>query len=214
MDIEYSFSRPIKKSVSQLFIKRTFDICFSLFVLIFFAPVFVVIALVVKISDSGPAFFTQKRVGLNGCTFKCFKFRTMIVDADRQMNRIRYLNEVSGPVFKIKNDPRITRAGKFLRKSGLDELPQFFNVLKGEMSVVGPRPPVPTEVAQYNDRQMKRLSIKPGITCTWQVCKKRNEIPFARWIEMDLDYIENGNLWTDIKIIVKTVRSVFSMSGY
>lgn len=213
MDFEYALSTSLKQSVVKLLIKRTFDFLFSLFALIFFSPVFALIALAIKITEGSPVLFIQERVGLNGQTFMCLKFRTMIVDADKKLDELKCLNEASGPVFKIKNDPRITGVGNFLRKSGLDELPQFINVLKGEMSVVGPRPLLPREVACLNAHQMKRFSVKPGITCTWQVARNRNEIPFEHWVEMDLDYIRNGNLGTDIKLIAQTIKSIFTMSG-
>jgi exopolysaccharide biosynthesis polyprenyl glycosylphosphotransferase len=201
-----------RRKLYKSIIKRVFDVFFSLFALLFFCPLFLVIALLIKLSDGGPVFYVQERVGLKGRSFKCIKFRTMVVGAERQLDSLKHLNEASGPVFKIKNDPRIIKFGKFLRKTSLDELPQFVNVLKGDMSVVGPRPPLPEEVKKYHLPYYKRLNVKPGITCTWQV-SGRHKIPFERWMEMDLEYIAQENLGLDLKLIIKTIIVMFKMSG-
>lgn len=193
-------------------VKYGFDFIFSLVVTIILSPVFLLIAIAIKLDDNGPVFFVQERVGLNGRRFKCLKFRTMVADAETLKLQLLSQNEQEGPVFKIKNDPRITRMGNFLRKTSLDELPQFFNVLTGEMSVVGPRPPIPSEVEQYKRWQNRRLSMKPGITCIWQV-SGRNNIPFEQWMKMDLQYIDNWSIKLDIILILKTVKTMLTGSG-
>jgi lipopolysaccharide/colanic/teichoic acid biosynthesis glycosyltransferase len=164
------------------------------------------------VEDGGPVFFHQKRIGLNGRQFHCYKFRTMVVNAESLQKELLDKNEQEGPVFKIKNDPRITKIGRFLRKTSLDELPQFMNVLKGEMSVVGPRPPIPEEVKKYKRWQQRRLSMKPGITCIWQV-SGRNSIPFDQWMKMDMQYIDTWSLKLDIIIILKTIKVVLMGDG-
>ena len=194
-------------------VKAIFDFIFSLLVIILASPVFVLISLLIKLTDNGPVFFKQKRVGLRGRKFYAFKFRTMVVNAEELKAELMEDNEMDGPVFKMKNDPRITRIGRFLRKTSLDELPQFFNVLMGDMSVVGPRPPVPQEVKEYERWQLRRLSMKPGITCTWQV-SGRNDIPFEEWMKMDLDYIDNWSLKLDFVIFLKTIRTMVVADGH
>ena len=186
-------------------IKRCVDIIFSLFALLIFALPMAVIALIIYINDGGNPIYTQERVGRRGVQFKIHKFRTMIIDADRHKAELMSINEMDGPAFKIKNDPRITRVGGFLRRTSLDELPQFYDVLIGNMCIIGPRPPTPDEVAKYTEYQKIRLLCTPGITCTWQVSPKRNDIPFDRWVEMDVDYVINRSLILDIKIMFKTV---------
>jgi exopolysaccharide biosynthesis polyprenyl glycosylphosphotransferase len=176
------------------------------------SPVMLLIAVLIKLEDGGPVLFRQVRVGRHGRLFKCFKFRTMVINAEELKEKLMALNEQDGPVFKIKNDPRITKIGRFLRKTSLDELPQFFNVLIGDMSIVGPRPPVPSEVKQYERNLIRRLSINPGITCIWQV-SGRNNVPFDRWMEMDMEYIDNWSLALDMKIILKTIKIVFKSDG-
>jgi exopolysaccharide biosynthesis polyprenyl glycosylphosphotransferase len=195
----------------QLFAKRTFDIFFSLFLLMLLAPLFIFIAVAIKLSSKGPVFFKQPRCGLNGRTFTLFKFRSMFVGAEMKRRELEKMNEMDGPVFKIKRDPRITPLGRILRHLSLDELPQLFNVLKGDMSFVGPRPPLAIEVEMYKLWQRRRLSLKPGLTCIWQV-SGRNKIGFEKWMEMDLEYIDKWSLWLDFKILVKTVFVV--MFGY
>jgi exopolysaccharide biosynthesis polyprenyl glycosylphosphotransferase len=176
------------------------------------SPVFVATAIAVKLDSPGPVFFRQTRVGKNGRPFKMLKFRSMHVDAEARLESLRGLNEVSGPVFKMKNDPRITRVGAFIRRTSLDELPQFLNVLSGEMSIVGPRPPVPSEVRQYQRWQRRRLSVKPGITCTWQVSGRSN-VSFDQWMKLDLEYIDTWSLWQDIQICFRTVPAVLLSRG-
>lgn len=191
--------------------KLFLDFTVSLFALIFLLPVIIFISILIK-RDGGPIFFLQKRTGLNGRQFLCYKFRTMVIDAESLQQSLMTQNEQQGPVFKIKNDPRVTKIGRFLRKTSLDELPQFINVLKGEMSVVGPRPPIPSEVKQYERWQNRRLSMKPGITCIWQV-SGRNNIPFNQWMKMDMQYIDTWSLKLDFIIILKTIRVIFTGNG-
>ena len=196
----------------QLAIKRAFDVVVSATALVVCAPLFVVIAVAVKLSSPGPVFFGQVRSGLNGRAFRLWKFRSMVVDAEERLDELRAKNEMGGPVFKLSDDPRVTRVGRFLRRTSLDELPQFWNVLLGDMSVVGPRPPLPDEVKQYARWQRRRLSVKPGITCIWQV-SGRNEIDFETWMKLDLDYIDRWSLWLDLKIFVKTIPAVLLGRG-
>lgn len=196
----------------QLGLKRLFDIGVSASALILGAPVFLTVAALVKLSSKGPVFFGQRRSGLNGREFTAWKFRSMVVDAEAKLGELLAQNEMSGPVFKMSKDPRVTPIGRFLRKTSLDELPQFWNVLVGEMSIVGPRPPIPAEVAKYNRQQRRRLSVKPGITCIWQV-SGRNQVDFGRWMEMDLEYIDNWSLWLDLKLFLQTVPAVVFTRG-
>jgi len=194
-------------------VKRVLDLVISTVVLIFLAPVLVVAAVAIKLASPGPVFFLQNRVGLNKRRFKICKFRTMVVDAEKEMAQLQHLNEVSGPVFKIKNDPRITPLGRFLRKTSIDELPQLFNVLKGDMSLVGPRPlPVRDYEGFSKDWQRRRFSVRPGITCLWQI-NGRSSIPFEKWMELDLEYIDGWSLWLDFQILVRTIPAVLRGSG-
>jgi len=193
-------------------IKDVFDFSFSLFVVVVLAPVFVALALAIKIDSRGPVFFKQKRLGLRGRKFYVYKFRTMVVNAEELKEKLMEQNEMDGPAFKMSHDPRITRVGRFLRKTSMDELPQFFNVLLGDMSVVGPRPPVIEEVRQYERWQLRRLSMKPGITCIWQV-SGRNNIPFEEWMKMDLQYIDNWSLKLDFVLFLKTIRTMIRGDG-
>ncbi|MFZ4740989.1 MAG: sugar transferase, partial [Bacteroidales bacterium] len=183
-----------------LSIKHVFEYLLSILAVLVFFPFFLIISMLIKIESKGPALYKQRRVGLHGRHFTMYKFRTMILHSDEQKRELESINEVDGPVFKIKNDPRITKIGGFLRKTSLDEFPQFFNVLKGEMSVVGPRPPIPEEVALYERAQLRRLSVKPGITCIWQV-SGRNKIGFEEWMKLDLQYIDNWSLKLDFILI-------------
>lgn len=196
----------------ELRIKDVFDILFSSFVVVVFSPVFVILAIAIKLDSKGPVFFKQRRVGLRGRKFFVYKFRTMVVNAEELKNKLIAQNEMDGPVFKMAKDPRITRVGRFLRKTSLDELPQFFNVLTGDMSIVGPRPPLPAEVKQYERWQLRRLAMKPGITCIWQV-SGRNDIPFDEWMKMDLQYIDNWSLKLDFVIFLKTIRTMLRGDG-
>ncbi len=195
----------------QLFIKRTIDILISATALAFFAPLMVIVSILIKLTSKGPIFFKQTRCGLNGRKFTLYKFRTMVPDAEERKDELWENNEMDGPVFKMKNDPRITPLGYFLRRTSIDELPQFLNVLKGDMSIVGPRPPLVSEVENYEVWQRRRLSLKPGITCIWQV-SGRNKISFDQWMKMDLEYIDNWSLWLDIKILFRTLFVV--LVGY
>lgn len=196
-----------------LFVKRSFDYIFSFFALLLFLPGFVIIGILIKLDSPGPVFFKQKRVGLRGRTFTIIKFRTMTANADDLKKDLKHADETDGPVFKIKNDPRITKVGKFLRQTSLDEFPQFFNVLKGDMSIVGPRPPVPEEVKEYLPGLRRRLSVLPGITCIWQV-SERNQSSFEEWMKMDLRYIDNWSLRLDFSLLLKTIKVVFKRTGY
>jgi exopolysaccharide biosynthesis polyprenyl glycosylphosphotransferase len=191
--------------------KSFIDYSISLTAMIVLFPVMALIAALIKM-DGGPVFFLQKRMGLNGRRFLCYKFRTMVVNAEQLKESLMSQNEQEGPVFKIKNDPRVTSIGRFLRKTSLDELPQLINVLKGDMSLVGPRPPIPSEVKQYKRWQTRRLSMKPGITCIWQV-SGRNNIPFEQWMKLDMQYIDNWSLKLDLVILLKTVKVVFIGDG-
>jgi len=198
--------------VFYLFFKRIFDIVFSLVALILLLPVFIVIAILIKIDSPGPIFFVQRRVGKGEKEFLFYKFRSMVHGADKMRDRLHHLNETQGPIFKIKRDPRTTKMGKFLRKSSMDELPQLLNVLKGEMSLVGPRPPLPEEVAKYTPHQLNRLTITPGITCLWQISGRSN-ISFYEWIELDIYYIQNRSFSLDLKILIRTIPVVLSCKG-
>jgi exopolysaccharide biosynthesis polyprenyl glycosylphosphotransferase len=192
--------------------KRIFDIAVSAGVLLLLSPVLGALCIAIKLDSPGPVFFKQKRVGLQGRTFDIWKFRSMYMDAEARLESLRTQNEMSGPVFKMKNDPRITKIGRFIRKTSLDEFPQFWNVMRGEMSIVGPRPPLPAEVRQYKRWQRRRLSVKPGITCIWQI-SGRNNIDFDRWMELDLEYIDQWSLWNDIQICLKTIPAVLGSRG-
>lgn len=194
--------------------KRLFDIFFATLILLFFLPIMFAIAIIIVIDDpsAGP-FYKQIRVGRHGKEFYMYKFRTMRANADKMIGELTKENEMDGPVFKMKEDPRITRAGKWLRKLSLDELMQFFNVLKGDMTLVGPRPPLPREVQYYTDYQRLRLLVTPGLTCTWQISKNRNDIPFDEWVEMDIEYIQTRTYRNDLKIMLKTPLVMLSATG-
>jgi exopolysaccharide biosynthesis polyprenyl glycosylphosphotransferase len=193
--------------------KRFLDFSASLVSIIILTPLFLVIALLIKLTSSGPVFFIQERVGLNKRRFRLFKFRTMVQGAEQRLAEVAHLNEVSGPVFKIKNDPRLTRAGKFLRKTSIDELPQLLNVLKGDMSLVGPRPlPLRDYEGFDQDWQRRRFSVRPGITCLWQI-NGRSSTPFEKWMELDMLYIDHWSLGLDLKILAKTLPAVLRGVG-
>lgn len=193
--------------------KRIIDFIISGLVITSLFPLLLVVSVLIKVATPGPVFFVQKRVGLNKRHFNVYKFRTMVVDAERRMSELERLNEVSGPVFKIKNDPRMTPIGKFLRKTSIDELPQLFNVLKGDMSLVGPRPLPLRDYEGFNkDYQRRRFSVKPGITCLWQV-RGRSSVPFEKWMELDLEYIDKWTLWLDCQILLRTIPAVLRGSG-
>ncbi len=196
----------------QMRVKRLFDIVASGFALAALAPLLLAVAALIKITSKGPVLFKQERVGQHGRPFFMLKFRSMVVNAEALKAKLAASNEQSGPVFKMKRDPRVTRIGRFIRKFSIDELPQLVNVLRGEMSVVGPRPPVPTEVARYEAWQRRRLSVRPGLTCVWQV-SGRSEISFERWMYLDMQYIDHWSLKEDFKLILKTVPVVLTGRG-
>ena len=200
------------KRVPYAFAKRAFDLSCALLLLLVFAPVIVALALIIKLTSKGPAFYRSTRVGLGGRHFHFLKLRSMYLDADDRLADLMTQNEKDGPIFKIKDDPRVTPIGRFIRKYSLDELPQFVHVLVGEMSMVGPRPPVPREVALYDAATMDRLCVKPGISCYWQVMGRSN-LSFEEWVELDLKYVREMSFWTDLVILVKTPAAVCRGSG-
>lgn len=194
--------------------KRTFDVIVTGLLLVLLILPMLLLALIIWIDDPhGSPFYKQTRIGRHGKPFLMYKFRTMYVDADKRKAELMAQNEMDGPVFKMKNDPRVTRVGRVLRKCSIDELPQLFNVFKGNMSLVGPRPPLPSETAEYTDYDKLRLLVTPGITCTWQIAPHRNDMPFSKWVEMDLTYIENRTTLLDIKIILKTPIAMLKATG-
>lgn len=199
-------------SATGLVLKRSLDISLSLIACLLLCPFLLVIALTIKLDSSGPVLYASERIGKRGRVFRCFKFRTMVTDAEKLRECVMHLNEREAVLFKIANDPRITRVGRFLRKYSLDELPQFINVLRGEMSVVGPRPPIASEVKEYKLSHLRRLNVTPGITGLWQV-EGRQDPSFDSYVSLDLTYIENWSIWLDIKIIVRTIGVVISGTG-
>jgi exopolysaccharide biosynthesis polyprenyl glycosylphosphotransferase len=203
----------LPQNSGALFTKSIMDYLIAFVLTVLLIPLFIVIALLIKLTSSGPVLYSQKRSGLGGREFNLLKFRTMVQDAEIMQAQLTSQNEVDGPVFKIKNDPRITWLGKILRKSSLDELPQLVNILRGEMSLVGPRPPIPDEVKKYEVWQRRRLSMKPGLTCIWQV-SGRNNIDFEAWMKMDLKYIDNWSLWLDLKLLFLTMPAVIFSTGH
>lgn len=195
-------------SFMYCFVKRFIDIVCSIIGIIFLSPLMLIISIAIKITSKGPVVFAQERVGKNGYTFKMYKFRSMVVNAEDLLYKLKGKNEMSGPMFKMKEDPRITSVGKFIRKTSIDELPQLFNVLKGEMSLVGPRPNLPEEVAKFDDWQKQKFLVKPGLTCYWQVMG-RNDIGFEEWMRLDIKYIRERNTLLDLKLIFKTFFVLF-----
>ncbi len=193
--------------------KRSIDVAGSLLGLLLFSPLFLLVAVLLKFSSRSPVFFAQDRCGLGGRVFRFYKFRTMCADAEARKAELTHLNEVAGPAFKVKRDPRITRLGCVLRKLSIDELPQLWNVLRGDMSLVGPRPPTPDEVERYTNDQVQRLSVMPGITGLWQVSGRSLIADFDHWLELDLQYARRWSLWLDAKILVKTVIVVLLTRG-
>lgn len=198
----------IKKNRLYNFAKRALDVVAVSLALIILSPLLLIIAILIKLESKGPAIFSQIRIGLKGKEFKMYKFRSMVQNAEELKKELENQNEMSAPMFKIKNDPRTTKVGKFIRKTSIDELPQLINVLKGDMTLVGPRPSLPKEVEKFEDWMLKRLEVKPGLTCYWQV-SGRNNIDFNEWMELDLKYINDMNFWLDIKLIFKTVGVLF-----
>ncbi len=202
-----------KKPIYTVF-KRVFDIVSSLIGLIVLSVPLLIVALIVVIDSPGASpIYVQERIGKNGRKFKFYKFRSMVPDADQMLETLLENNEMEGPAFKMKDDPRITRFGSFIRKSSIDELPQLWNVLKGDMSLVGPRPPLPREVEMYTEQQFQRLSVIPGLTCYWQIQPKRNSLSFDEWFALDVKYISQRSFWTDIKILFKTIGAVCGLEG-
>jgi exopolysaccharide biosynthesis polyprenyl glycosylphosphotransferase len=202
----------VRENRAYRFLKRSTDIIVALFLLVFFLPIIPVVTILIKLDSPGPIFFKQRRVGRNGKFFDFYKFRSMVTGAENVIGALRPLSSVDGPVFKIKDDPRITHVGRFLRRSSLDELPQLINVLKGEMSIVGPRPNLPSEVSQYLAWQKRRLDVTPGITCFWQIAG-RSHIGFQEWMRLDLEYVRKRSYITDLKIMFKTVPAVIARKG-
>ena len=195
-------------------LRRAQDIVFSLLALILLAPLALLISLAIVLDSPGDgAIFRQRRVGRDGKLFWLYKFRTMCPDAEEQLNELLSQNQMDGPVFKIKGDPRITWVGRFLRKTSLDELPQLLNVLRGDMSIVGPRPALPREVELYSDYQRQRLYVTPGLSCYWQIAPHRNEMSFDEWVALDMKYIQERSFWVDWKIIFLTVRAMLMKYG-
>ncbi len=219
--VEEKVELPVIDREEQLRAKRGYwilrrgqDILFSFLALLMLLPVMLILALVVWLDDPhGSPFFVQVRCGRDGKPFKMYKFRSMYVDAEERLGDLLQENEMDGPAFKIKDDPRITRVGRVIRKIGLDELPQLWNILRGDMSIVGPRPALPREVEQHTELQKQRMFVTPGLTCYWQVQPKRNEIGFDAWMALDLKYIQERSFWTDWKIIFKTVGAVIHREG-
>ena len=201
-----------EKNRSYFIIKRMIDIIGSLCGILLLLPVMIVVAIWIKLGSKGNVFFKQERVGQDGRGFIMYKFRSMCTDAEYLLEKLQDKNEMSGPMFKIKEDPRVTKVGRFIRKTSIDELPQLINILKGEMSLVGPRPSLPKEVAQFNSFQKQRLVAKPGLTCYWQV-SGRSDVSFKEWMEMDVQYIEERNTWIDLRLIIMTVGVLFGDEG-
>lgn len=190
------------------FFKRTIDIACSLFGLLLLSPVLIIVSILIKLESDGPIIFSQDRIGYKGQKFKMYKFRSMVVNAEELKKKLAERNEMSGPMFKMKNDPRVTKVGKFIRKTSIDELPQLINILKGEMSLVGPRPSLPKEVKEFEPWMMERLEVKPGLTCYWQV-SGRNDIDFEDWMKLDIKYVRERSFWLDMKLIIKTFFVLF-----
>lgn len=197
--------RPQHRSRRSLVVKRTIDVIGSTVGIVILSPLFLLLIIAVKLTSRGPAFFVQDRCGYHGRVFRFYKFRTMVVDAEQRKAELEHLNEIKGPAFKLTRDPRVTKLGAILRKTSLDELPQLFNVLKRDMSLVGPRPPLPDEVKQYNAQQAQRLSVPPGITGLWQVSGRSELQDFNQWLELDLKYARRWSIGLDARILLKTV---------
>lgn len=198
----------IEKRHLYTIIKRIIDILASIIGLVLLSPFLLIIAILIRLESEGPVIFSQKRIGIKGKTFNMYKFRSMVVNAEELKNNLEKENEMSGPMFKMKNDPRVTKVGKFIRKTSIDEIPQLINVVKGEMSLVGPRPSLPKEVKEFEPWMMKRLEVKPGLTCYWQV-SGRNNIGFEDWMKLDIKYVKERSVLLDIKLILKTVTVLF-----
>lgn len=213
-DIPFLTFNSLPKNRLSLLWKSFMDFWISFGIIFILSPFMLIIALLIKGTSKGPVVFKQARVGLRGRKFYIYKFRTMVQNAEELKAKLMTMNESDGPTFKIKHDPRITRVGRILRKTGLDELPQLFNVLKGEMSLIGPRPPLPEEVDKYERWQLRRLSVKPGITCTWQIIPNRHDVIFENWMKLDMQYIDNWSLKEDFVLFFRTIISVFKAGGH
>ena len=204
----------LRQDRNYWFVRRAQDVILSLLALTVLCIPMLVIALVIWIDSPGASpIFTQDRIGRNGKVFQFKKFRSMVPNAEAKLEELLHMNEMDGPVFKIKDDPRITRVGSFIRKTGIDELPQLINILMGDMSIVGPRPALPREVAQYGEYEKQRLYVTPGLTCYWQIQPQRNDLSFGEWLELDLKYIQERSFWTDWKIVLSTFGAVLGMNG-
>jgi len=211
-DVSWVYTPPKKY---YIIVKRVIDIVCSILTLIILLPFFLFVAIAVFINDpKGCPFFSQVRVGKDGKEFRMYKFRTMCMDAEEQLDKLQVQNEMNGPVFKIKDDPRVLKIGRFLRATSIDEFPQLINIIKGDMSIVGPRPALPYEVENYSETDRVRLLAQPGLTCYWQIQPNRNTIPFEEWMELDRKYITERSILVDIKIIVSTFSTIFKMQGW
>lgn len=208
LEIDNESNIKYEKKLTYYLTKRLIDLFFSLIGIIILSPIFLIVIILIKHDSKGPIMFSQDRVGKRGKIFKMYKFRSMVVNAEELLSKLKDNNEMSGPMFKMKEDPRITKVGKFIRKTSIDELPQLFNVLKGEMSLVGPRPNLPAEVAEFSPEHKLKLLAKPGLTCYWQVMG-RNKIGFEDWMKLDIKYIEERNTFIDLKLIWKTFFVLF-----
>jgi exopolysaccharide biosynthesis polyprenyl glycosylphosphotransferase len=213
-DIPFLTFSSIPKNRFVFIWKSFMDFWISFVIIFILSPLMLIVAVIIKTSSKGPVVFKQERVGLRGRKFYIYKFRTMVHNAEELKAKLLAMNESDGPAFKIKKDPRITAIGRLIRKTGLDELPQLFNVLKGEMSLIGPRPPIPGEVEKYERWQLRRLSVKPGITCTWQIIPNRNDVVFEKWMKLDMQYIDNWSLRADFVLFFRTILSVFRAGGH
>jgi len=198
--------------VWKLRVKRAVDIIGASVAILLFSPLFIITSLAVAVTSPGPLLYVSERIGRYGVPFRFFKFRSMSMDADNWLTDLQHVNEADGPIFKIRDDPRVTSVGKLMRRFSLDELPQLFHVLSGKMSLVGPRPPIPSEVEEYGEWEFQRLLAKPGLTCIWQV-SGRSDVDFTTWVEMDLDYIQNWSLGLELKLLAWTMPAVFSGRG-
>lgn len=204
----YNEAREEKLSRKYYFIKRAVDIFCSLGALIILSPILIILALLIKLESKGPVLFAQERIGMHGVPFKMYKLRSMVANAEQLKKKLVEKNEMDGPMFKMKDDPRVTKIGKFIRKTSIDELPQLINILKGEMSLVGPRPSLPNEVKEFEPWMLERLNVKPGLTCYWQV-SGRNDIDFENWMKLDIKYVKERNTLLDFKLIFKTFFVLF-----
>ncbi|MBQ6851780.1 MAG: sugar transferase [Oscillospiraceae bacterium] len=209
---EKVYTPPAKKPVYEV-CKRIFDIVMSSFALLVLSPVFLIVAIAIKCEDGGKVFFKQNRMTKGAKVFGIYKFRSMCPDAEQKLKDLMDQNEMEGPAFKIQNDPRITKVGRFIRKTSIDELPQLFNILKGDMSIIGPRPPLVSEVEQYTPYQMHRLDVKTGLSCYRECYGRSNIRDFDEWVESDLKYIRERSMWTDIKVILLTIKVVLKCEG-